>query len=180
MVNTLGLRDTIRVVEEEKEVTKVIVGKEVTKKKLWKCFELSDYKCLSFTKIKEAISEIPRALIDLDITKDDVFKAYAQTRCVAPAWSAGTYCHCLGEEGLPHLTSPILSAHSRTPSFFQLFSNISFPSPMVKRTKPFLTLEHYLKTNISLLRPLPLHIQLQIGQVRQLSQLYILTNLSDT
>ena len=34
------------------------------------------------------------------------------------------YCHCLGGEGLTHLTSPILSAYPQTPSSFQLFSNV--------------------------------------------------------
>jgi len=76
----LGWRDTIRVVEEEKEITKVIDGKEVTEKKLWKFFELSDYKYLSYIELKEAISEVSRGLIDLGITKDDVFNVYAQTR----------------------------------------------------------------------------------------------------
>ena len=85
--NALGWRDTIRVIEEEKEVTKVVDGKEVTQKKLWKYFELSDYKYLSYVELKEAISEVSRALIDLGITKDDVFNVYAQTRYVIIAWS---------------------------------------------------------------------------------------------
>ena len=51
-----------------------------------------------------------------------MFNAYAQTRYVAPAWSA--YCHYLGEEGLTHVANQILSAYSRTPSSFQLFSRI--------------------------------------------------------
>ena len=78
----LGWRDIIRVVEEEKDVTKVVDGKEVTQKKLWKYFELSDYKYLNYIELKEAISEVSRALIDLGITKDDVFNVYAQTRYV--------------------------------------------------------------------------------------------------
>jgi long-chain acyl-CoA synthetase len=82
----LGWRDVIQVIEEEKEVTKVVDGKEVTQKKLWKYFELSDYKYLSYIELKEAISEVSRALIDLGITKDDVFNVYAQTRYVT-AWS---------------------------------------------------------------------------------------------
>ena len=80
--NALGWRDTIRIVEEEKEVTKIIDGKEVAEKKLWKYFELSDYKFLSYVDLKEAVSEVSRALIDLGITKDDVFNVYAQTRYV--------------------------------------------------------------------------------------------------
>lgn len=81
----LGWRDIIRVIEEEKQVTKVIDGKEVTEKKLWKYFELSDYKYLSYIELKEALSEISRALVDLGITKDDVFNVYAQTRYVTPS-----------------------------------------------------------------------------------------------
>jgi len=79
----LGWRDVVRVVEEEKEVTKVIDGKQVTEKKLWKYFELSDFKFISYIELKEAISEVARAFIDLGITKDDVFNVYAQTRYVA-------------------------------------------------------------------------------------------------
>ena len=86
----LGWRDIIQVVEEEKEVTKVVDGKEVTQKKLWKYFELSDYKYLSYVELKEAISEVSRGLIDLGITKDDVFNVYAQTRYVT-AWSVVTF-----------------------------------------------------------------------------------------
>ena len=86
----LGWRDTLRVIEEEKEVTKVVDGKEVTQKKLWKYFELSDYKYLSYIELKEAISEVSRGLIDLGITKDDVFNVYAQTRYVTP-WSVVTF-----------------------------------------------------------------------------------------
>ena len=88
----LGWRDTVRVIEEEKEVTKVVDGKEVTQKKQWKYFELSDYNYINYIELKEAISEVSRALIDLGITKDDVFNVYAQTRYVTqPVWSAVTF-----------------------------------------------------------------------------------------
>jgi long-chain acyl-CoA synthetase len=76
----LGWRDVVKVVEEEKEVKKVVDGKEVTEKKIWKFFELSDYKYLNFIEVKEAVSDIARALIHLGITKEDVFNLYAQTR----------------------------------------------------------------------------------------------------
>jgi long-chain acyl-CoA synthetase len=78
--NAVGWRDIVKIVEEEKEVKKVVDGKEVTEKKIWKFFELSDYKYMSFVEFKEAVSEVARALIQLGITKDDVFNLYAQTR----------------------------------------------------------------------------------------------------
>ena len=49
--------------EEEKEVTKVIDGKEVTEKKLWEYLELRDYKHLSFTELNEAISDVLELLL---------------------------------------------------------------------------------------------------------------------
>ena len=70
-----------------------------------------------FTKLKEAISVVSKALIDLHITADDVFTAYIQTRHITPAWSAVTYCNCSGKEDLVHLTSPILSAYSKAGLF---------------------------------------------------------------
>jgi long-chain acyl-CoA synthetase len=80
----LGWRDVVNVIEEEKEVTKVIDGQAVKEKKKWKFFELSDYKYLSFIEVKEAVSEIARALIHLGVTSDDVINVYSQTRCATP------------------------------------------------------------------------------------------------
>jgi len=45
---------------------------------------LSDYKYLSFIEVKEAVSEIARALIHLGVTSDDVINVYSQTRCATP------------------------------------------------------------------------------------------------
>lgn len=78
--NALGWRDILEVHEEEKEVKKIVDGNEVIDKKKWKYFELSDYKYLNFVEVKEAVSEIARALIDLGVTAEDVFNVYAQTR----------------------------------------------------------------------------------------------------
>lgn len=81
--NALGWRDILEVVEEEKEVKKVVDGKEITEKKIWKYFKLSDYKFFNFVEVKEVVSEIARAMLDLGITTDDVFNVYAQTRCAS-------------------------------------------------------------------------------------------------
>lgn len=81
----LGWRDVDKIIEEEKEVKKVVDGKEITEKKKWKYFQLSDYKYHSFIDVKVAVSEIARALIHLGVTADDVFNVYAQTRYVTHA-----------------------------------------------------------------------------------------------
>ena len=62
------------------------------------------------------------------------------TRTLRPGKSllhvCGPLLPLLGGEGFIHLTSPNLSAYSRMPSSFQLFSNMS--SPMAKRMKLFM------------------------------------------
>lgn len=78
--NALGWRDIIDIHEEEKEVKKTIGGKEVTEKKKWKFFQLSDYKYLSFIDVKQAVSEVARGLIELGITENDIVNVYSATR----------------------------------------------------------------------------------------------------
>lgn len=78
--NALGWRDVIGIHEEEKEVKKTIGGKEVTEKKTWKYFQLSDYKYLTFVEVKDAVSEVARGLIELGITSDDIVNVYSTTR----------------------------------------------------------------------------------------------------
>ncbi|PPR00806.1 hypothetical protein CVT26_012447 [Gymnopilus dilepis] len=107
----LGWRDIITVHEEEKEVKKVVDGKEVNEKKKWKYFELSDYKYISFIELKEAVSEVARGLVHLGVTKDDVFNVYAQTSpnwqlmahaCGSISTPIATAYDTLGEDGLAH------------------------------------------------------------------------------
>jgi long-chain acyl-CoA synthetase len=76
----LGWRDIVDVHEEEKEVKKIVGGKEVTEKKIWKYFQLSDYKYISFVEVQERVSEVARGLHHYGVTKDDVFNIYAATR----------------------------------------------------------------------------------------------------
>ncbi|KAG5643653.1 hypothetical protein DXG03_000533 [Asterophora parasitica] len=109
--NALGWRDILNIVEEEKDVTKVVEGKEVTEKKKWKYFQLSDYKYLSFFEVKDAVSEAARGLLELGVTTDDVFNVYAQTSpnwqlishaCASISTTIATAYDTLGESGLTH------------------------------------------------------------------------------
>ena len=78
--DAFGYRDIIDIVEEEKEVKKVVGGKEVTEMKKWKYFHLSDFKFISYLDVQEAVSEIARAFIDLGITTEDIVNVYSATR----------------------------------------------------------------------------------------------------
>ena len=86
----LGWRDIVDVHEEEKDVKKVVDGKEVTEKKQWKYFQLSDYKYLSYVEVEVAISELGRGIIHLGVGPDHVFNIYSQTRCVLSTESASS------------------------------------------------------------------------------------------
>ena len=77
--NAYGYRDIIDVIEEQKEVTKTVGGKEVKEMKTWKFFQLSDYKYITYIQLKDIVSEVARGLLKLGIQKNDVFNIYAQT-----------------------------------------------------------------------------------------------------
>ncbi|KAG5653152.1 hypothetical protein H0H81_002063 [Sphagnurus paluster] len=109
--NALGHREVLNIIEEEKDVTKVVDGKEVTEKKKWKYFQLSDYKYLNFIEVKETVSNIARGLVELGVTTDDVFNVYAQTSpnwqlmshaCASISTTIATAYDTLGESGLTH------------------------------------------------------------------------------
>lgn len=85
--NALGWRDVVDIHEEEKDVKKVVDGKEVVEKKKWKYFQLSDYKYLNFVQVKEAVSEVGRGLVELGLAKEEIVNVYAQTRCVSGSGS---------------------------------------------------------------------------------------------
>ena len=77
--NSFGWRDIVAVHEEQKEVKKVVGGKEVTETKTWKYFELSGYQYMSYVDVKEASEEISAGLVELGVQKGDVFNIYSQT-----------------------------------------------------------------------------------------------------
>lgn len=79
-----GYREVVDIHEEEKEVKKVVGGKESTEKKTWKYFQLSDYKYLSFQQVKDAAVEIAGGLLELGVQKTDVVNVYSATKYVLP------------------------------------------------------------------------------------------------
>lgn len=80
--DAFGWRDIVEVHTEEKDVKKIIGGKEVTEKKQWQYFQLSDYKYISFVEIQSRVSELARGLVHYGITTENVFNMYASTRSV--------------------------------------------------------------------------------------------------
>lgn len=75
-----GWRDIVDIHVEEKDVKKVIGGKEVTEKKQWQYFQLSDYKYINFVEVQSRVSELARGLVHHEIAQDNIFNLYAATR----------------------------------------------------------------------------------------------------
>lgn len=78
--HAVGWRDVIDIHEEQKEVTKTVGGKSHKEIKTWKYFQLSEYKYLNYVEVQEAAEEIGAGLLELGVSKEDVFNIYAQTR----------------------------------------------------------------------------------------------------
>ncbi|KAL7416762.1 long-chain-fatty-acid-CoA-ligase [Mrakia frigida] len=115
-----GYRDVIATVEEEKDVKKIVDGKEVTEKKKWKYFTLSDYKFLSYNEVFARIEEVASGLRHLGIQEGSRVGIYADTsvnwqiaahgstRALLPITTAYP---TLGLSGLAHsLTEPEVQA----------------------------------------------------------------------
>jgi long-chain acyl-CoA synthetase len=78
----LGWRDIVDIHEEDKEVSKIVGGKEIKETKTWKYFQLSDYKYLSYLDVQKKVTDLSRGLVELGITQTDIFNLYAQTRSI--------------------------------------------------------------------------------------------------
>ncbi|KAI9455375.1 long-chain-fatty-acid-CoA-ligase [Russula earlei] len=106
-----GYREIVDIIEEQKEVTKIVGGEEVKENKTWKYFHLSDYKYITFVEFKTVVSEVARGLLKLGVQKNDVFNIYAQTAlswqylsyaCASISTIVATAYDSLGESGLQH------------------------------------------------------------------------------
>lgn len=82
--NAIGYRDIVDTHIEEKEVTKIIEGKEVKETKKWSYFQLSEFKYMSFTELRKAAEAIGRGLADLGLKKGDILNIYSTTRYAFP------------------------------------------------------------------------------------------------
>ncbi|KZP02330.1 acetyl-CoA synthetase-like protein, partial [Athelia psychrophila] len=102
--DAFGWRDIVDIHHREKDVKKMVGGKEVTEKKQWQFFELSDYKYISFLEIQTRVSELARGLVHYGITSDNVFNIASwplmSHACASVSTTIATAYDTLGEAGL--------------------------------------------------------------------------------
>ncbi|KAL8280471.1 hypothetical protein RQP46_007119 [Phenoliferia psychrophenolica] len=144
--NALGWRDTVRMVKETKQVTKVIGGKTVTEDKEWAYFELSDYQWWTYAQLAENVKYVASALIQTGHSKDTIFNIYAATSkewqlfanaCASQNITFATAYDSLGEDGLRHSINE--------PSGYGIFTNATLLSTIasVVSTTPSLKVVVY-------------------------------------
>ncbi|KZT19867.1 acetyl-CoA synthetase-like protein [Neolentinus lepideus HHB14362 ss-1] len=134
--NAIGWREVVDVHEEEKDIKKTVGGKEITEKKKWKYFQLSEYKYINYLQVKDGVTEVSKGLLELGIGKDDIFNVYAQTAlnwqliafgCNCISTAIATAYDTLGEAGLTHSLNE--------PSCVGMFTNGEL-LPVVSRVLP--------------------------------------------
>lgn len=81
--NALGWRDLVRMIEEEKEVKKVVAGVTSVEMKKWSYFELSDYKYWTYGELAAIVKKAGSALVATGHTRDTIFNIYSGT---SPRW----------------------------------------------------------------------------------------------
>lgn len=79
-LNAIGFRKTLKVVEEEKESTKVVDGEIKTEKKKWKYFQLSSYQWMTYKDSKIAVDSIGSGLRHFGAQPKDNIAVFGSTR----------------------------------------------------------------------------------------------------
>src|SRR4051812_43360115 len=66
----MAYRNIESIVEEEKEVSKIVNGEEIKEKKTWKYFQLSDFIYLNYEEVAELTKSIGAGLVKLGLQKN--------------------------------------------------------------------------------------------------------------
>ncbi|KAF9359580.1 long-chain fatty acid-CoA ligase [Mortierella sp. AD094] len=110
-LNALGHRKLIKMIEEEKEITKIVGGETVKEKKTWKYFKLSGYNWMTYKDTKIVVDSIGAGLRSLGVQPKDRITVFGATSANWILFAHGSFSQSctivtvydtLGEEGLLH------------------------------------------------------------------------------
>lgn len=76
----IGFRNVEAIIEEEKEVVKVINGEEHKEMKKWKYFQMSPFQYVGYRKMSEIAHDLGAGLAHLGLKKDSKLEIFAATR----------------------------------------------------------------------------------------------------
>ncbi|UZJ56875.1 hypothetical protein CBS101457_006195 [Exobasidium rhododendri] len=138
----MGYRELIKMHKEEKEITKMVEGKEVKEKKSWQYSELSDYKYITYTEFYDLVGDVSSGLSHLGLSSKTRFNIYATTSldwqvmahsCFAQNIPFCTAYDTLGEEGLQHsLSEPEVVGIFTNAALLDTLANVVADTPTVK------------------------------------------------
>ncbi|KAG0022777.1 long-chain fatty acid-CoA ligase, partial [Entomortierella chlamydospora] len=110
-LNAIGYRKVVKIVEEEKEVTKIVGGEEVKEKKTWKFFKMSGYHWLTYKDAKQVADSIGCGLRQFGVNPKDKLTVFGATSANWLLLAHGAFTQSitivtaydtLGEDGLLH------------------------------------------------------------------------------
>ncbi|KAF9114102.1 long-chain fatty acid-CoA ligase, partial [Mortierella sp. AM989] len=110
-LNALGYRKVIKMIEEQKEITKIVGGEPVKELKTWKYFKLSGYNWMTYKDIKVVIDSIGSGLRGIGVQPNDRITVFGSTSANWLLFAHGSFSQSctivtvydtLGEEGLLH------------------------------------------------------------------------------
>ncbi|GAA5884097.1 hypothetical protein JCM6882_002138 [Rhodosporidiobolus microsporus] len=138
----VGWRDVVEVHTEEKEVTKVVGGKETKETKKWQYYQLSDYRTMTYAELGALVKDAASALVELGHSRDTVFNVYSQTgvhwqvmanACAQQGIAFATAYDSLGESGLEHsLVQPSVHGLFTNAALLPTLSRVLPRTPTVK------------------------------------------------
>jgi long-chain acyl-CoA synthetase len=79
-LNAVGYRKTLKIIEEEKEITRIVNGETTKEKKTWKYFQLSGYQWLTYKDTKLVIDSIGSGLRNFGVQPKDKITVFGSTR----------------------------------------------------------------------------------------------------
>ncbi|KAF9192693.1 long-chain fatty acid-CoA ligase [Haplosporangium sp. Z 767] len=142
-LNAIGYRKVVKMIEEEKEITKMVGGAPVKEKKIWKYFKLSGYSWLTYKDTKAVVDSIGCGFRKWGIEPKEKITVFGATSAnwllvahgaFSQSMTIVTVYDTLGEEGLLHSMNEaeVGSAYTNA-DLLKTMKNVAGKCPTLKR-----------------------------------------------
>ncbi|KAF9914890.1 long-chain fatty acid-CoA ligase [Lobosporangium transversale] len=142
-MDAIGYRKVIKMIEEEKEVTKMVGGSPVKEKKIWKYFKLSGYNWMTYKDTQVVVDSIGAGLRKFGVQPKDKMTVFGATSAnwllvahgaFAQSVTIVTVYDTLGEDGLLHSMNEAEVATTYTNAdLLNTMKNVAGRCPTLKR-----------------------------------------------
>ncbi|KAF9950902.1 long-chain fatty acid-CoA ligase [Mortierella alpina] len=142
-LNAIGYRKIVKMIQEEKEITKMVGGEPVKEKKTWKYFKLSGYHFLTYKDTKAVIDSIGSGLRKWGVEPKEKITVFGATSAnwllvahgaFTQSMTIVTVYDTLGEEGLLHsMNEAEVGTAYTNADLIKTMTNVSGRCPTLKR-----------------------------------------------